>query len=117
MGHLLAQRTGWGRGNWQAYADLSAARITYADPDTGQVVPVAGGGWGTGYVRTLYGYATERGPWQQNWWSATPNEDFADMFLGWAYNHFADNLAGTARYQWMNTNMPLWMALTVSGTP
>jgi len=39
------------------------------------------------------------------------------MFLGWAYNHFADNLAGTARYQWMNTNTPRWMVLAVSGTP
>ena len=112
MGHLLAQRTGWSRGNWQAYADLNAAQI---ELDDGTIV--AGGGWpGLGYQRTNLGYATPRGPWQQNR-TPTPNEDFADMFLGWAYNHFASNPAGAARYQWMNTNMPRWMALAVSATP
>jgi len=58
MGHLLAQRTGWGRGNWQAYADLSAAQI---ELDDGTIV--AGGGWSSlGYQRTNLGYATARGP-------------------------------------------------------
>ncbi|MEJ5312217.1 MAG: hypothetical protein WHX52_20830 [Anaerolineae bacterium] len=113
LGHLLAQRTGWSRGTYQAYADLNAAQI---ELDNGTII--AGGGWpGLGYQRTDLGYATLESPWQQNWWTPTPNEDFADMFLGWAYNHFADNPAGAARYQWMNVNMPRWMTLAVSATP
>ena len=39
------------------------------------------------------------------------------MFLGWSHNHFADDAAGTARYQWMSTNMADWIALAVMGTP
>jgi RHS repeat-associated protein len=114
LGHFFAQRA-----SRQPYHDLNAARITYVDPDTNQVVPVAGGGWGTGYVRTNRGYVLTNGrtwPWQQNT-SATANEDFADMFLGWAYNHFADDPAGAARYQWMAVNMPRWIALAVAGGP
>ena len=111
LGHFFVQRA-----SRQPYHDLNAAQIGYTLPD-GEVIQVAGGGWGAGYVRTSKGYATVRGPWQQNWWTATPNEDFADMFLGWAYNHFANDPAGAARYQWMAVNMPRWIALAVAGGP
>ena len=106
LGHLFAQRAG-GR----PYSDLMVAQIGV----NGEIV--AGGGWPdeSGYQRTNLGYATEKGPWQQNWWTETPNEDFADMFLGWAYNHFARDAYGAVRYQWMNTNMPQWIALAVTG--
>ena len=111
LGHFFAQRA-----SRQPYHDLNATQIGYTRPD-GEIIPVAGGGWGAGYVRTSKGYATVRGPWQQNWWTATPNEDFADIFLGWAYNHFADDPAGAARYQWMAVNIPRWIALAVVGGP
>jgi hypothetical protein len=114
LGHAFAQRAGR-----QPYRDLDAAQITYVDPMTGDIVAVAGGGWGTGYVRTAEGYVLTNGrtlPWQQNT-SATANEDFADMFLGWSYNRFAPDAAGVARYQWMATNMPRWIALAVAGRP
>ena len=114
LGHAFAQRAGR-----QPYGDLQAARISYIN-ERGEEVIVAGGGWpGLGYQRTDNGYVLTNGqrwPWQQSA-VQTANEDFADMFLGWAYNHFADDPAGAARYQWMAANMPHWIALAVSGTP
>jgi hypothetical protein len=110
LGHAFAQRAGG-----QPYRDLNAAQIGYTRPD-GQVIQVAGGGWGAGYVRTSKGYAGPFPGWQQST-VRTANEDFADMFLGWAYNHFADDPAGAARYQWMAVNMPRWIALAVAGGP
>jgi hypothetical protein len=120
LGHAFAQRLGLAAGTGRldnaAYNALGSAQIAN-DPETGDLVHVAGD-WGDGYVRTTHGYATREGPWQQNWWSDTPNEDFADMFLGWTYNHFASDAtnpvataAGDARYQWMSTNMTEWIAL------
>lgn len=38
------------------------------------------------------------------------HEDFADMFLNWTYNSFADDSAGRARYNWMASNMALWVS-------
>jgi hypothetical protein len=110
LGHFFAQRAGR-----QPYHDLNAAQIGYTLPD-GEVIQVAGGGWGAGYARTSKGYAGPFPGWQQST-VRTANEDFADMFLGWAYNHFADDPAGAARYQWMAVNMPRWIALAVAGGP
>jgi RHS repeat-associated protein len=112
LGHFFAQRAGR-----QPYTDLDAAQIQYVDPETNSVIPVAGGGWETGYVRTDLGYATARSPWQQNWWTDTPNEDFADMFLGWSYKHFANDEAGAVRHQWMTSSMPRWMVVAAARTP
>ena len=39
----------------------------------------------------------------------TPNEDFADMFLNWAFDSFADDPMGEARYAWMEENMADWI--------
>ncbi len=110
LGHFFAQRAGR-----QPYYDLNAAQIGYID-STGEVVRIAGGGWGTEYVRTPRGYAGPFPGWQQST-VQTANEDFADMFLGWSYNHFANDAAGAVRYQWMAENMPDWIALAVAGTP
>jgi len=103
MGHLFAQRAGR-----QPYNDLDAASIALSDG-----TPIAGGGWAWGYQRTNNGYVLTNGrtwPWQQNT-AATANEDFADMFLGWSYNHFASDAAGAARYGWMQSHMPGWIDL------
>ena len=74
------------------------------------------GTWARGYdgyksrgVPDLY-----HGP--ANWDDAatgTPNEEFADMFMNWVFNSLdyrpkADG-AGTARYNWMTTNMTEWL--------
>jgi len=118
LGHAFAQRAG-GR----PYSDLMAAQIGV----NGEII--AGGGWleKPGYQRTDAGYylsrntSNPRWPWQQNHCTKPgdgvlpQNEDFADMFLNWSHNHFTGDSYGAARYQWMNANMPNWMALAVAG--
>jgi len=52
-----------------------------------------------------------------NWSDAAAyshNEEFADMFMNWAFNSFdyqlsSVNGAGMARYTWMYTNMAEWI--------
>ncbi|NLE46151.1 MAG: RHS repeat-associated core domain-containing protein, partial [Chloroflexi bacterium] len=100
LGHGLDQR-----GGRQARADLAAAAIE-ADG-----VRVAGGGWGTGYVRTSRGYYGW--PWQQNP-GASPGEDFADMYVGYISEHFRDDVFGAARHDWMQAGISRWTALAVS---
>lgn len=65
------------------------------------------------FERTFLGYTGERNPHVYHGkgfddWN-TANEDFADMFMNWAYNTFdysADaNSAGTKRYDWMDERM------------
>ncbi len=58
------------------------------------------------------GYAGEAFGWQQSI-STGASEEFADMFLGWAYNRWGNNAAGGARSDWMSTNMPTWTALAI----
>ncbi len=105
LGHGLAQLTGWdrARGNYNAYADIASAQIAV----DGEVLRM-------GFQRQSWrGYQLVQGrtwPWQQNT-ASTPNEEFADMFLGWVYNGFASDSFGAARYNWMATNMAEWIAL------
>ena len=99
------------RGGRHGRADLNAARIGYTDAE-GQTVQVAGGGWEDGYERRPIGF--EEWPWQQNK-APSPGEEFADMFLGWAHNHFTNDAAGVARYQWMSDNMFRWINLAIPG--
>jgi RHS repeat-associated protein len=105
LGHVFDRRAG----NDHPSADLAAANITYVN-ERGRNVRLT-----TGFNRVNTGYATAGLPWQQHPATmpggATPGEDFADMFLGWAYNHFATDTAGAARYDWMSTNMAEWIAL------
>jgi len=80
-----------------------------------------------GHTRTDYGYKPGPGgsqfPYQQHpccipgYDPAWGGEDFADMFLNWSLNSFANNSYGTARYNWIDVNMPRWISLAVSGTP
>jgi hypothetical protein len=106
FGHLFA----WHAGRQQPYRDLQNTQIIVDD------VQIAGGN-----MRTAHGYQPgyRRGtslPWQQHA-GACCGEDFADMFLNWGLNSFANNPAGAARYDWMNANMPRWIALAVHGGP
>jgi hypothetical protein len=95
------------------YSELGRTEIV-AEID-GELVHVSGLPDQGGYARTDLGYAALGSPWQQHSirWDAngnTPNEDFADMFLGWAFEGFSDDPAGDARYTWMDSNMPEWIA-------
>jgi RHS repeat-associated protein len=47
-------------------------------------------------------------PWQQSG-SATESEIFADMFLGWVYNAWADDQYGTYRSTFMTQRMSGWL--------
>jgi len=48
--------------------------------------------------------------WWQHWEQIpTPNEVFADMFLGWVFNTWADNSEGYAKAAYMNENMSTWL--------
>ena len=124
LGHAYAQL------NPGTYSALEGAHIRNALGDV-----IAGGTAGE-HGRTLDGYAvawgdfsyeryfmTQHGqrkrptwPWVQN--SATApakgidpvHEDFADMFVGWAFGHFANDPqgAGAARLEWMTTSLGEW---------
>ena len=52
-------------------------------------------------------------PWQQHSirrdGGNAPGEDFADMFIGWAFRGFSDDPAGRARHAWMAQHMPEWI--------
>jgi RHS repeat-associated protein len=104
LGHAFAQHQ-----SRRPYTALQNEEITYLDKTSGLSVHVAGGG-GERTFRGMYDY-----PWiQDDATVASPginptNEDFADMFLGWAYNHFRDDQAGAARHAWMTTNVAEWI--------
>jgi hypothetical protein len=38
-------------------------------------------------------------------------EDFADMYMNWIFDTFSADLAGAARYTWMETHMASWLDL------
>ena len=60
-----------------------------------------------GYAGIAYG-------WQQSK-ELTPGEEFADMFVGWAYDTWATDKvgAGTAREAFMSSNMPFWISMAL----
>ncbi len=106
---------------------LVAARFTQVvEADQARVwaggLQIAGGG-----LRTEYGYRPGeppflRRPYQQHLLAddlpiRVSGEDFADMFLNWTHNTFADDPDGygEARYTWMNSRMPGWLALAING--
>ncbi len=80
---------------------------------------------GTEDFRTNYGYQFDGKhyfPWQQHGLNFPPppvglplggGEDFADMFMNWLGSTFTRDTYGTARFNWINTNMPDWIALAV----
>ena len=66
----------------------------------------------------LRGYAGTRFGWQQSH-SAEASEEYADMFLGWAYNRWETDVNGAftpdgaARSNWTSSNMAQWIALAI----
>ncbi len=88
-------------------SDSQGRGITY-DPATGE------------YIRTSLGYRLDTDgdvyPYRQNPYTLTPNEDFADMFMNWAFDSFDYSRgaygAGEVRYAWMATNMEAWVLKT-----
>jgi hypothetical protein len=94
------------------YSDLRNAAIT---DDAGNWVT---GSHNVVFDRTFRGYRGEKAPFVyhgKEWddWNS-PNEDFADMFMYWAFNSFDFSSkargAGAARYTWMETNMSNWIS-------
>jgi RHS repeat-associated protein len=62
---------------------------------------------------SLEGYATEpsygRGLWIPNRDITLPNEPWANMFLGWAYQNFGDSYFGRVRLSFMNYYMDIFL--------
>jgi hypothetical protein len=106
FGHLFAHHVGYVGGVQRPYNDL--INTTIRDTNGAQI---AGG-----RTRTSDGYRSTGLPWQQHA-RVAGGEDFADMFLNWSLDSFAQDEAGagSARYGWINSNMPSWIALAVSG--
>ncbi len=94
--HELGHTFDW-RAGYQPRSDLSAE--WNANPNFPRRDPTN---------RELRGYAGRRFTWQQSN-ELTASEEFADMFLGWAYNQWGPGDAGRARSLWMTTNMAGWI--------
>jgi hypothetical protein len=63
---------------------------------------------GLGYLSTLPPDLYHGSNWAD--WATSPNEDFADMFMNWAYNTFDEAYnAGVKRYDFMELNMLAWI--------
>jgi RHS repeat-associated protein len=101
FGHFFDARAGS-----QPRQDWAAAKVTYTN-QIGRLAELPGGRKDS--IKES-GFASGPWTWQQSV-SNAPGEIFADMFLGWTYNHFADNAAGAARYDWMETHMAGWIEL------
>jgi hypothetical protein len=88
-------------------------RSTITAESNGNIIHVTGINDMGVFERTDNGYRSTGMPWEQHGMSMdkygnTPNEDFADMFLNWAFDSFADDPMGEARYDWMEENMAEW---------
>lgn len=93
------------------YAVLGSTTISDVNGD--YVSGVRNGAWD----RTFNGYMGTGAPYVYHGsddfddWNS-PGEDFADMFMNWVYDSFSVDLAGEARYDWMDDNMTTnWMPL------
>jgi hypothetical protein len=51
--------------------------------------------------------------WRQHPGNTSPSEIFADMFLGWTYNEWADDEYGEKRALFMDSNMPYWIFVAI----
>ena len=97
------------------YGELATQEIV-ARVDGG-IIHVSGMSPDGGYERTDLGFASLGTPWQQHslrWGHNDPsgntaNEDFADTFLGWAYDHFSNDAAGRARDIWISRHAAEWI--------
>ena len=43
----------------------------------------------------------------------TTAEEFADMFIGWTYNKWSDDIYGEKRKNWMDEHMIEWVNLFI----
>jgi RHS repeat-associated protein len=111
FGHLFGYRAQNAKGVRVPYQDMQDANVTVGD------IAIFGGTLRTDYgyqvIKDEYGNIVQQFPWQQHSGSCC-GEDFADMFLNWTLNSFANDQYGAARYNWMNSNMPRWIGLTVT---
>lgn len=102
-------------GIWAGSTQVAGYRPNYSAPgtgidsNTGQMFlndkgePISA----NPYLRTTAGYRP--GSQYQHNRANTQNEDFADMFLNWTLNSFTDDAFGDARYDFMTTNMLVWL--------
>lgn len=60
-----------------------------------------------------FGFAGPAYGWQQSV-DPSPEEEFADMFIGWVYNTWAMDELGTARLQFMALCMPQWINIALT---
>ena len=70
---------------------------------------------------TESGYGSDTYPCQYHYYkpngglmdqeSESAGEEFADIFLNWSLGGFVNNTRGNLLKNWMNTNMPNWIAL------
>jgi hypothetical protein len=115
LGHLF-NRIISNAGEVSPYDDLYRTRIE--DISGNWVTGINDDGvWERGYV----GYKSKGAPdlyhGPDDWddpATGTKNEEFADMFMNWVFNSFDYSPkvfgAGTARYNWMTTNMTEWIS-------
>ncbi len=110
---------GFTEGNPNLVIDVYASTVVfhnYAD-DAAEGIPIGGGAW----ERRNDGYAGTGRPDMQHPLTMPGScpgpsacEDFADMFMNWAQNSFADNDAGRARYDWMDARMGSWVYSSIN---
>jgi hypothetical protein len=65
-----------------------------------------------GFYTDQYGTKT----WVQ-YSSINSSEMFSDMFIGWAYNRWADDEFGHERARFMEENMPIWINQAITMGP
>jgi hypothetical protein len=113
LGHFFEARVNGIQGNSYVRNTLGV----YADEDLPANVRIPRRGLDNN--ERSYGFAGFRYGWQQSL-EATTGEEFADMFLGWNYNQWEDNVknidygVGQARENFMNRYMASWIALVIN---
>jgi hypothetical protein len=93
------------------YKMFGKAEISVYDEGSGEDIVFAGKGVprsDKGFVVTYSDGVKRTKPWQQNT-KDEDGEEFADMFLNWVFDSFANDPAGAARYNWMDENMADWI--------
>ena len=98
----------------QGVIDLATADIGYTNED-GVYTPLAGGCTASTYLTSCYVRKSGEGAGYVDEFNLAvdPSEDFADMFSGYVFG-FADNDAGRARYDWMDSQWSAWINLAVT---
>jgi hypothetical protein len=106
LGHVLDVRTGLGGSGsmWTTIKDAEGKYVTGINNE---------GNW----IRTDYGYRSDWYPDQMHpaneIGGQSTIEEFADMFMNWVYDSFAQDAAGQARFDFMTTNMADWISSAI----